>query len=175
MNPRRRQFVREYLVDLNGKAAAERAGYRPSNAKVTAHRLMRVPAVKEAIDQALAERARRIEVSADRVIAEFARIAFADVRLLWDWGKDGPALKRPGGMSAEDAAAVASMSVRESSHGKSTRVQLHDKTRALVALARHLGLFDGPHGGDPRARHEEAERVREMLRRRIEEIAARGE
>jgi hypothetical protein len=39
LTPKQARFVDEYLVDLNGAAAAERAGYGRAGAKVTAHRL----------------------------------------------------------------------------------------------------------------------------------------
>lgn len=49
LNPKQKRFVDEYLVDLNGAAAAVRAGYSPGCAKVTASRLLTRANVREAL------------------------------------------------------------------------------------------------------------------------------
>ncbi|MDB5453531.1 MAG: BcepC6B, partial [Caulobacteraceae bacterium] len=65
LTDRQRLFVEEYLVDLNLAAAARRAGYAPSTAHSPDGLLS--PAVHAAIDGALAARAERTRVTADRV------------------------------------------------------------------------------------------------------------
>lgn len=171
MNERRRRFILEYLIDLNGTQAARRAGYKPTSARYTAQRLLHAPEIRRAVDAAIARRAERTEVRADRVIQQFARIAFADARQLWDWDeKDGLTLKRPSLMSEDDAAAVASIAVRRSKRATTTRVSLHDRTRALTALARHLGLFTDRPVPDTAARYAETEALREKLLRRVKEL-----
>ncbi len=61
-------FVAEYLVDLNGAAAAIRAGYSKSRARQQAYRLSQKPEVQEAIAAAIEERSKRTQVSQDEVI-----------------------------------------------------------------------------------------------------------
>lgn len=107
MNLRTRQFIREYLIDLNGSAAARRAGYSPRSAGRRAFELLERPEVKAAVRAAMAARARRTNVTADRVLEEFARIAFADLRRVSDWGPGGFRLKPSARLADADAAAVA--------------------------------------------------------------------
>jgi terminase small subunit-like protein len=50
LNPRMERFVAEFLVDLCGKKAAERAGYSPATAKSQASRLLGKPAIRPGAD-----------------------------------------------------------------------------------------------------------------------------
>lgn len=72
-------FVQEYLVDLNGAQAAIRAGYSKKTASVIAAENLSKPYLSQAIQKAFAERSRRTQVTQDRVIQEYARIAFSDI------------------------------------------------------------------------------------------------
>jgi len=139
MNLRARQFVREYLIDLNGTAAARRAGYSPRWAGRRAFELLDRPDVKAAVRRAMAERARRTNITADRVLEEFARIAFADLSRVIDWGPEGVKLKPVAELRDEDTSAVAFVSL--GGRNKTQRIRMHNKLRALEALARHLGLL----------------------------------
>lgn len=75
-------FVQEYLVDLNGRQAAIRAGYSPFSARQTACDLLATPRVKEAVQAAMDERAARTGISGDRVLERLWGIATADPREL---------------------------------------------------------------------------------------------
>ena len=59
-------FAAEYLVDLNGKQAAIRAGYRPKTAEVQASRLLRNVKVQTAVKEAMQARS-RIEFAATAI------------------------------------------------------------------------------------------------------------
>ena len=63
LNERERLFVREYLVDLNGKAAAIRAGYAPKGAAARGSKLLKRPAVAKAVETAMAARARALDIT----------------------------------------------------------------------------------------------------------------
>lgn len=69
LTPRQAAFVREYLVDNNGAQAAIRAGYSSDAAKEQAARLLTNVNVKAALDEAMAARAARVEITADMVLA----------------------------------------------------------------------------------------------------------
>ncbi len=108
MNDKQRRLVREYVKGLsNGAAAARRAGYSAAMARAQSATLLRDPEVKAAIERALAARERRTLITADRVLEEYARIAFADIRNYADWNKKGVTLRAPDELSDDDAAAVA--------------------------------------------------------------------
>lgn len=65
---KQKAFVDEYQIDLNATQAAIRAGYKPDYASEQGYQLIQKTTVKEAIDRALAERAKRAEISADYVL-----------------------------------------------------------------------------------------------------------
>lgn len=71
-------FVAEYLIDLNATQAAIRAGYSANTAEAQGSRLLSNVKVAEAVRSALDARARRTEITADRVLEQFWAIATAD-------------------------------------------------------------------------------------------------
>jgi phage terminase small subunit len=144
MTPRQRQFVAEYLVDLNAKEAAIRAGFSPRTAAEKGYQLLQRPDVKEHLEKAFKARERRTNITSDRVLEEIARIAFADVRELYR--ADG-SMKKPNELSADTAAALAAVDVAEMGGDDAPLVttkkaKLHDKVAALTLAARHLGMLN---------------------------------
>jgi phage terminase small subunit len=83
LTPKQSRFVEEYLVDLNGKQAAIRAGYSANTAEVQASRLLRIVKIQVALSAAMRARSRNTEVTPDRVLAELAKIGFANMRDYW--------------------------------------------------------------------------------------------
>ncbi len=77
---KRSAFVKEYLIDLNATAAYKRAGYKCTGhaAESAAHQLLRNIEVQKALQEAIAERAKRLEMKADDVLLRWAQIADAD-------------------------------------------------------------------------------------------------
>ena len=142
MTPRHRRFVEEYLIDLDGKHAAIRAGYRRSSAHNRGCKLLRRRDVMDAIVAAMAARARRTGITPERVLEELASIAFVDWRKLAAWGSDGVSVTDSRALSPAEAAAVARVSIDD---GWENRVAIatHDKERALATLSRILGLVGG--------------------------------
>lgn len=145
LNGRQQRFVDEYLVDLNGAAAARRAGYSEASAASRASRLLKQAEVADAIENAKAERSARTKLSGDRVLEELARIGFCDVRRLF--APDGRVLPLTS-LDDDIAACVSSLEVNEkppragAEKGERIyKVRLWDKRLALVDLAKHLGLF----------------------------------
>jgi phage terminase small subunit len=67
---RRSRFVVEYLRDMNGTKAAIRAGYSKSCARQIASRLLSQADMRSDIKSAMAERAKRTEWTADRVLEQ---------------------------------------------------------------------------------------------------------
>ena len=144
MTARQARFVQEYLLDLNAKQAAIRAGYSPRSAETNGNRMLRNAQVSAAVRAAKAERERRTSITADRVLRELAKVAFFDPRRLF--GADGQPL--PVAELDDDVAAVVAgleVSVTNNDDGSVTRVakiKLADKLAALEKLGRHLGLFE---------------------------------
>ena len=169
MTPKRRIFVREYLVDLNATQAAIRAGFARRSARQYGSHLLRRPDVAQAVARELAVREQRNLVTADRIVKELARISFANMLNYAHWGPGEMSLRPDHEISDDDAAAIAELV--PGGKGQGPRVKLHGKLAPLRALAQHLGLFEARHYVDPKAQHEEAARVTESLRRRLDELA----
>lgn len=68
MTPKQESFVREYLVDLNASAAYRRAGYKTGNADVLGPRLLGNAGIAKAIQSAMDERSKRVQITADTVL-----------------------------------------------------------------------------------------------------------
>lgn len=140
MRERDRLFAEEYIIDRNACAAAIRAGFSPKTAKDASEWIHpdhpTKPQVRALIDQLNAERSRRTGVTADRVLAELAKIAFVNVDDLidTDTARVLPTAKR------DDKAAIQSVTVK-SGKVEEREVKLADKTRALELLGKHLGMF----------------------------------
>ena len=79
LKPKQARFVQEYLIDLNAAQAAIRAGYSAKTARVIGHENLTKPDIAAAIEKAMAERAERTEVTADLVVGELRKIAFANM------------------------------------------------------------------------------------------------
>lgn len=159
---RQQRFVEEYLIDANASQAAIRAGFSKKQANSAGARLLRHPLVKEAVRKATADRSARLRITADRVLREYARIAFADIRNFTGQGTAG--LKAVADLSDDDAAAVVELTGTSEGDG-GVKVKLHDKKKALDAIARHLGLFTK--GREERENPEvAAERIRQLIRAR---------
>jgi phage terminase small subunit len=150
LTPRQKQFTVEYVIDLNAKAAAERAGYSKRMSKQIGWELLRKPHVAAAIAAEMAAREKRTRVSADRVLEQLARLAYFDPRKMFE--ADG-SLKPIASMDDDEAAALAGFEAVELVDGSVVRkVRLADRGAALEKLARHLGMFrdrvelSGPNG-----------------------------
>jgi phage terminase small subunit len=154
MSPKRRVFAEEYVVDLNGTAAAKRAGYSQASATGQAAEMLATPEVKGYVAELLAERSRRTEISQDDVLLELAAIAFARIDEVAPWDESGPHLVSSADLPDHVKAAVASVKVKRRREvmreGKEVtgaweveefEVRPWDKLAALDKLARHLGMY----------------------------------
>jgi phage terminase small subunit len=154
------RFIDAYLLEPDGTKAAIAAGYSEKSAAVEANRLLKNAKVREALDEARKAIQGRTGVTADRVIAELAKVGFADIRNLVSWranvvgmteDENGEevlavtnqvALRDSKDLSDEAAASVSEIS--QTSTG-AIKVKLHPKLPALVKLGEHLGLFRPEH------------------------------
>lgn len=93
------------------------------------------------------KRASKIEVSAEKVLAEIAKIAFVDIRDLFT--EDGD-IKPVSEWNETLAASVAGLEIEalfegfgqdRQQIGKTKKIKMNDKLKALELLGRHLVLF----------------------------------
>jgi phage terminase small subunit len=180
------QFVEEYLIDLNATAAAKRAGYLGATAGT---QLLQRPRVQQAIASYKHYRSQRVHATADRVIAELAAIAFADVRAVYDAsGHLLPIRDLPDHV----AATIASIEVvRRPTDDPDAPVEyVHkykfwDKLRAVENLGKHFGdlipnrlELTGQGGGPVRVEHETTDLNRlptHVLRQVVEALEGESE
>jgi phage terminase small subunit len=133
------RFAREYVVDLNATEAVIRAGYSwksRQGAANKASKLLHDPVVAALIADLKAGQFKRLEVNADRVLEELARMAYLDPGDLAKAGINGP-----GDIAAlpEDVRrAVVGWSWDASGNFV---IKWAAKQAALEALGRHLKLF----------------------------------
>lgn len=131
MTVKRHRFVAEYLVDLNATQAAIRAGYAKKGAKDQAYQLMQLPEVAQAIEQAMGERNKRLQVDADYVLQRLTEIDQLDLADIFDVdGKLMPIRQWP---------LIWRQMVKEVDM-KTGKVKFHDKLRALELIGKHVNV-----------------------------------
>ena len=145
ITPKQTRFVSEYLRDLNGAAAAVRAGYSPKTADRQAYALLRKPEIQTSVAVAEKQRLEANKVSATRVIEESRRIGFNDPRRFFDAKAN---LKPITEWTEEMAAAVSKIEVvkKNAAAGDGhtdtvVKVWFWNKNAALELLSKHLGLL----------------------------------
>lgn len=153
LTPRQQRFVREYLVDLNGTKAATRAGYKPKSANEMASQLLAKLNIQTAVAIGREKLTERTEITIDRIMEEFARIGFSDVRKLFT--ADG-SLRPMSALSAAEAACISSIEVvtrtlpgaDDDSPARveyTHKIKLWDKVAALTQMGRRLGMYVDKH------------------------------
>lgn len=150
LTPKQQRFVAEYLVDLNATQAAVRAGYSAKTAAVIGVENLRKPNVAEAITERQAKLAAKHDITLDRIVAELAKIGFANMGDYMRVGANGDPYLDFSKLTREQTAALAEVTVEDFVDGrgedarevKRVKFKLWDKRAALVDLGKHLGLFD---------------------------------
>ena len=149
LTPKQKRFVDEYLVDLNATAAAKRAGYSERTARSIASENLAKPDIQAEIQKRRSALQDKLEISSERMLQEYARIAFFDPRRLFD---DNGKPKDISTLDDDTAAALAGLDVLEEYEGSgqdrefvgyTKKYKVASKMEALRDLAKHLGLFDG--------------------------------
>ena len=149
LTPKQKRFVDEYLIDLNATQAAIRAGYSPKTANEQGARLLANVSIAQTIQKAMQDREQRTEITQDRVLLEYARIAFFDPRKLFRSDGSPKPIEE---LDTDTAVALAGLEVREEFEGAgenrafvgyTKKYKLANKLGALDSLAKHLGMLDG--------------------------------
>ena len=117
--------------------------------------------------------AARLGITPDRVLREYRRIAFANLRHILNWTAEGMEVKPAKDLTEDDVAAIAEI-VESSGTGKPYRVKLYDKKAALDAIARYLGMLPKPAPAEDEPTQDEGEDPREFLKRELARLAARA-
>jgi phage terminase small subunit len=123
----------------------------------------------------VAERAARLGITAERVLEEYARIAFTTLRDIAEWGpgEGGLRVKLSKDLSPAQVAAIAEI-VASAKDGTIYRIKMHDKKPVLDAMARYLGLLPAlkPSPNENEPADDDGGDPREVLARRVARLAA---
>lgn len=144
-------FCEEYIVDLNATQAAIRAGYSEKTAYSVGHENLNKPEIAEYIQKLMQERSKRTEITADRVLQEYAKIGFADIKEYVSFRTAKTVIGYGDGEAVIDYATIIDLKDSEEVDGSvisevslkdgTLKFKLHDKKGALDSIARHLGMF----------------------------------
>jgi len=149
LSAKRERFCQEYVIDLSAAQAARRAGYSARTSPQSAYQLLQAPEVAARISFLQAQIATKLQVSAETVIGELAKIGFANMEDYVRVTESGDTVVDLSSLDRDKWAAVQEITVDEYTDGrgedarpvKRVKFKLADKRSALVDLGRHLGLF----------------------------------
>lgn len=162
LTKKQQRFVDEYLIDLNATQAAIRAGYSVKTAQEQGSQNLSKLMVQQAIEEQMAERSKRTEITQDKVLRELAAIAFAKATdyasviekqaiYTTDEGVRIPLHDENGNaVMIQDVQLVLTDTLNDAQktalagikHGKyGIEVTMCSKEKALELLGRHLGMF----------------------------------
>jgi len=151
LTPKMRNFCHEYLLDFNTTQAAIRAGYSKKSAYAVGNETMKNPRVARYINELRRESAEKLNITKERILKEYARLAFSDVRKAY--GEDGNLL--PIHELDEDTAAVVAgvesdeifdldpVTNKKVFIGNTKKLKLWNKADGLAGLTKMLG-FNAP-------------------------------
>ncbi|MEA2036159.1 MAG: terminase small subunit [Nanoarchaeota archaeon] len=146
LTPKQAMFCKEYLIDLNATQAAIRAGYSKKTADKIGHENLVKPDIKSKIDDELSKRSKRIEITAEKVLQEIAKMSFANMDDYITHTEDGEAFVDLSKLTRDQAAALTEVSVDSYFDSKrvvkKTKIKLADKKANLQLLGQHLNLFE---------------------------------
>src|SRR5688572_13977395 len=151
---------------------------------VKASELLKHGKVAGRIKELQATHQKRHDITVDRIVGEYVKIAFADAGDYFDWGPDGVTVKPKSDLTPEQRSVVAEVSQTVTEKGGTIRVKFHDKLNALEKLGKHLGMFIDKHevtgkDGEPievvGSEHEAARRIAFMLGKAVGRAEARTE
>ncbi|NGQ95023.1 phage portal protein [Brevibacillus sp. SYP-B805] len=160
LTDKQRLFVMEYLRDFNATRAAMAVGYSKKTAYSIGWELLRKPEIQAEIKRQTEAMVDDLGMSVQRIIAEYMKIAFADISDVVDFGRKKVPLRDKKGNIVEDPHSGEPLTIsmnyidlKDSDHidtsviseikeGKDgISVKLHDKMKALAALEKYLGYM----------------------------------
>lgn len=160
LTDKQRLFVMEYLRDFNATRAAMAVGYSKKTAHVIGWENLRKPNIQAEIKRQKDAVIDDLGIGVQRVIAEYMKIAFADISEYVEFGQqdvpmfteDGAPLLDPktgeqmtykrNFVAIKDSGEVDGTLINEVKQGKDgVSIKLHDKMKALEKLEKYVGFM----------------------------------
>jgi len=146
LTPKQEMFVREYVIDFNATQAAIRAGYSKKTASEMGYENLNKPQISAALKELLGDKTltEKVEVTVERVLEEYSRLAFLDIRDAFDEeGNLIPITEMPEDIArAIGGIEVSSLKLGEDNElTKLSKIKLIDKRGALQDLGKYLKMF----------------------------------
>ncbi len=145
LNDKQKRFCEEYIVDLNGTHAYQRAfpGVTENSARAAAARLLASVSAQAYVAELQAKRSQRTEITQDRVLKELAAMAFIDITDAFE--VDGR-LKKLTDIPENVRRAISGIEVSEITVegfkiGETKKIKVIEKTKSLELIGRHLKMF----------------------------------
>jgi len=146
-------FCRAYIIDLNATSAAKQAGYSEKTAYSQGHDLLKKPEVMARIAELQKKQCDKLDITAERVLAEIAKLGYANMLDYVRINAEGHADVDLSQVSREQAAAIQEIRVDttggtgdgERRQVLRTSFKLADKGANLERLGKHLKLFTDKH------------------------------
>jgi len=88
LTDKQKRFCQEYVIDFNGTRAAEAAGYSKKTARATAYETLTKQYIQDEIRKLTKKTTDKLEVSAERVVAELAKMGLTYKDKLGDFTLD---------------------------------------------------------------------------------------
>lgn len=138
LTPKEKRFCDEYLIDLNGARAARTAGYAKNSAKIAACKLLTKVNLQKYIQSNADKRMAKLDVTAESVLAELAKLGFSNMEDFTTPGKRGQLKLDCSELSRDQMAAIQEISYDQ--YGQ-MKLKLSDKKASLDLLGRYHKLF----------------------------------
>ena len=145
LKDKQRKFCEEYIIDFNGTQAAIRAGYSKKTAKEQGARLLTNVNLQHYLTELKQKTAEDSGITKKQLIDELAKIAFFDIRKIYNEDNSLLDIKS---FDDDSASAVAGIEVDEifeqrQLSGYTKKVKLHNKIAAIERVSKMLG-YDAP-------------------------------
>lgn len=147
--PKQQRFIEEYPIDFNATKAAQRAGYSMKTAYSQGHDLLKKPEIQVAIQKLVGKLSLTAGITAERVLAEIAKVGFANLGDYFRISEQGEPYIDLSDLTNDQMAALQEITVEDFTDGRGDnsrdvrriKIKMLDKLNALDKLGKNLALF----------------------------------
>lgn len=139
LTPKQQRFVDEYLIDLNAKQSAIRAGYSEKTAREIGYQLLQKPDVEEAIIDAKKNRQQRIQLDSDYVLRRLAEIDQMDALDIMDDKFNFKPISEWPKIWRQFVSNIESLELSDAD-GAVKKIKWPDKVKNLELLGKHIAV-----------------------------------